>query len=166
MIDTAIWAASLFAPLMTAVVWLCPAARRAIDAKASVYEASRTEGYAGAQASMAATEERRHLLDVRREAIDEDIAREKALLMAETAQYETDRQAAAGVLEDAKEARRKVIAARAEAEAALAPEAAKRALGGDDMTILAEAYAAFCGQYGYANTPTFGAWIGNFRGLG
>ena len=50
-------------------------------------------------------------------------------------------------------------------KAELAPEAARKALGGEDMAILAEAYATFCGQYGYASTPTFGQWIGNFRGL-
>lgn len=156
--DTLIHAAAVFIPLMTAVVWLGPAARRAI-------------GRLGAAGAVTAAErdvdvaERRHRLAVSSGLIDEETAREKARLEAETAQYETDRQAAGEVLAEAVEARRRVIAARAEAETALAFEAARAALGEQDLMALGEAYAAFCREYGYMNVPTFDQWIGDFRGL-
>ena len=165
MVDTLIWAAAIFAPAMTLVVWLAPAMRRAIDAWGSGHSVSAAERDAKAQETLAGVEERRHQLAVGGETIKQEVAREQARLAMETAQYETDAEAARVCLEPAVAARQRALEARAEAEAELAPEAARKALGGEDMAILAEAYATFCGQYGYASTPTFGQWIGNFRGL-
>jgi hypothetical protein len=166
MLETLIWAGVVLAPAMTLVVWLAPAMRRSIDAWGSSHSVSAAERDAKAQAGLVDVEERRHQLAVDGETIREAAARERARLEAETAQFETDAEAARVCLEPAVAARHRALEARAEAEAELAPEAARKALGGEDMAILAEAYATFCGQYGYANTPTFGTWIGNFRGLG
>jgi hypothetical protein len=165
MIDTLIWAGAVLALGMTALLWLLPPARRAIDAWGSAHAVSAAEREAKAQEALAGVEERRHRLAVGGQTIGEEVAREKARLEAEAAQFETDAEAARVCLEPAVAARQRALEARADAEAALAPEAARKALGGEDMAILAEAYATFCGQYGYASTPTFDAWIGNFRGL-
>jgi hypothetical protein len=166
MIDTLIVAAAVFIPLMTLVVWLAPAMRRSIDTWGSGHSASAAERDAKAQETLAGVEERRHQLAVDGETIREAAARERARLAAETAQYETDAEAARVCLEPAVAARTWALEARAEAEAELAPEAARRALGsGEDLQALGAAYAAFCREYGYATVPTFGQWIGSFRGL-
>jgi hypothetical protein len=167
MVDTLIVAAAILIPLMTLVVWLAPAMRRSIDAWGSGHSVSAAERDAKAQETLAGVEERRYQLAVGGETIKQEVAREKARLEAETAQYETDAEAARVCLEPAVAARQRALEARAEAEAELAPEAARKALGGDaeDLAALGKAYAAFVGKYGYMNTPTFAAWIGDFRGL-
>ena len=163
-----IWAGVWFVPLMTLVIWLTPALRRAIEAVTAAHTVTAAERDAGAQASLAYIAERRHRLAVSAALLPEETEAERARLAAETAQYDTDREAAGKVLADAVEARRKVIAARAEAEAGLAPEAARKALedsAGEDMASLGEAYAAYCSAC--LGTPwSFGQWVGNFRGLG
>jgi len=169
MTDTLIWAAVVLLPVMTAVVWLAPAARRAIDAWGSAHQIGQSERDATAQAALVDAEERRHELGVRRETIAGEVEAERARLQAETAQYETDAEAARVCLEPAVDARRRALEARAEAEAELAPEAARRALEGDSgetMAALGTAYASFCAAYGFAGTPTFSDWVGDFRGLG
>lgn len=167
MTDTLIWAAALFIPLMTLVLWLAPSFRRAIDAVAAANTASTAERDVGVQAALADVAERRHQLALRAGLLDEETLAERTRLAADTAKYETDRKAAENVLDAAEAGRREVLAARAEAEAALAPEAARKALeGGEDLSFLGDAYAEFTRQYGYSEMPTFGQWIGNFRGLG
>ena len=162
-----IWAAALFVPLMAAVLGLLGPARRALGRWGDSLAATQAERDAKAALDLADAEEARHGLAVRRGALAEETAREKARLAAETVQFETDAQAARQCLPAAVEARRKALEARAEAEAELAPEAARKALeGAEDLTVLGEAYAEFCREYGYAQVPTFGEWIGNFRGLG
>lgn len=161
-----IWAAVVFVPAMTLVLWLGPALRRAIDSVTAAHTVSAAERDAGVQAALADVAERRHRLAISQALLDEETLAERTRLAAETAQYDTDREAAGKVLDAAVTYRREVLAARAEAEAALAPEAARAALeSGDDLSVLGEAYAEFAREYGYAGVPTFGQWIGNFRGL-
>jgi hypothetical protein len=165
--DTLIWAAVVFVPAMTLVLWLAPALRRAIESVTAAHTVSAAERDAGVQAALADVAERRHQLAISRALLDEETLTERSRLAAETAQYDTDREAAGKVLDTAVATRREVLAARAEEEAKLAPEMARKALeGGDDMSVLGEAYAEFTRQYGYSDVPTFGQWIGNFRGLG
>ena len=166
MLETLIWAGVVLLPVMTAVLCLLPSARRAIDRWGALDPATDAERDAAAQETLAGIAERRHKLAISQALIGEETAREKARLEAETAQYETDAEAARVCLEPAVAARTRALEARAEAEAALAPEAAARAMNdGDDLAVLGEAYAAFCNAYGYANVPTFGQWIGTFKGL-
>lgn len=164
MTDTAIWAAALFIPLMTLVVWLTPSFRRAIESVTAAHAVTTAERDAGVQASLASTAERRLRLAISQALLSEETAAERARLAAETAQYDTDREAAGKVLADAVEARKRVIAARAEAEAELAPEAARKALepGGD---WLAEAYRTYCENYQFADPAPFGRWIQGFDGI-
>lgn len=167
--DTAIWAAALFIPLMTLVICLTPSLRRAIDAVTAAHTVSAAERDAGVHAALTSVTERRHELAVRAGLLSEETAAGRARLAAETAQYDTDREAAGKVLDTAVAARREVIAARAEAEAALAPEAARSALRDDEgksMVALSAAYAAYCGDCPGGITPNgFGDWLGDFEGL-
>lgn len=168
MTDTLIWAGALFIPLMTLVIWLAPSFRRAIDAVAAANTVTAAERDAGVQASLADVAERRHQLAVRSALLDEETLAERTRLAAETAQWDVDREAAGKVLDSAVAARREVLAARAEAEAELAPEAARRALevnGGDTMAALGEAYAAYVRGYGFADPLPFGRWIQGFEGV-
>ena len=164
MVDTLIWAAAIFAPLMTLVVWLAPAMHRSIDAWGSGHSVSAAERDAKAQETLAGVEERRHRLAVDGETIKQKTAREKARLEAETAQFETDAEAARVCLEPAVAARTRALEARAEAEAELAPETARKALDGADMKSLTQAYAAYCAAHPTTPRP-FCDWVGNFRGL-
>src|ERR1700743_2386432 len=115
--DTLIWAAALFIPLMTLVLWLGPALRRAIDSVTAAHTVSAAERDAGVQAALADVAERRHRIAISQALLDEETLAERTRLAAETAQYDTDREAAGKVLDAAVAARREVIAARAEAEA-------------------------------------------------
>lgn len=166
--DTLIWAAVVLVPVMTVVLWLTPALYRAIESWIAAHATDSAERGAGVQVTLADVDERRHELAVRRGLLAEETAAKRAQLLAETAEYDTDREAAGKVLDAAEAARREVLAARAEAEAALAPEMARKALegtAGEDMASLSEAYAAYCNAA--LGTPwSFGQWIGNFRGLG
>ena len=166
--STLIWPAVVFVPAMTVVLWLTPALYRAIESWTAAHAAGSAERGAGVQVTLADAGERRHELAVRHGLLAEETAARRAQLLAEAAGYDTDREAAGKVLDSAIAARREVLAARAEAEAALAPEAARKALdgtGSEDMTSLSEAYAAYCSAA--LGTPwSFGQWMGDFRGLG
>lgn len=167
MLDTVIWAAAWFIPIMTGVVWLAPAAVRALDSKASTYAVSHAERDAKAQQALIDVDERRHQLAVDHETIEQEVARQRARLEAETEQFRIDEKAAERTLDSAIAARNHVLAARAAAEAELAPELARKSLNGsaDDLRVLGDAYAEFCRRYGYDGVPTFSSWVGNFRGL-
>lgn len=166
MTNTLIWAAVVLLPVMTVVLSLLPSARRAIGRWGAAYTVTAAERDAAVQESAAGVAERRHRLALSQALITEETARERARLEAETAQYEMDAEAARVCLEPAVDARRRALEARAEAEAELAPDIARKALeSGEDLKVLGEAYAAFCSAYGFAGTPTFSQWIGNFRGL-
>jgi len=168
MTDTFIWAAVVFVPAMTLVLWLGPALRRAIDSVTAAHAVSAAERDAGVQAALGDVAERRHRLAISQALIDEETLAERTRLAAETAQYDTDREAAGKVLDAAVAYRREVLAARAEAEAELAPEAARKALevnDGDTMAALGEAYAAYVRGYGYADPLPFGRWIQGFEGV-
>lgn len=164
MTDTAIWAAALFIPLMTLIAVLARPLRRAVDQWGGQWASSAAERDATAQQLLAAIETGRHELAVRHSLITEETERERARLAAETAQYDTDQQAAARTLDAATEARNRVLAARAAAEAALAPDAARAALDGSGEW-LAQAYAAYCDNYGYNDPLPFGRWIQGFQGV-
>jgi hypothetical protein len=166
--DTLIWAAVVFVPVMILVVWLAPALRRAIEAVTAAHTVSAAERDAGVQASLASTAERRLRLAISQALLSEETAAERSRLAAETAQYDTDREAAGKVLDTAVATRRQVLAARAEAEAELAPETARAALkdSGEDMGALAQAYAAYCRECPGSVVPHgFGDWLGDFEGL-
>lgn len=167
MTDTLVWAAVVFVPLMVLVVWLAPALRRAIDSVTAAHTVSAAERDAGVQASLVGIAERRHRLAISQGLLDEETLAERARLAAETAQYDTDREAAGKVLDSAVAARREVLAARAEAEAELAPEAARKALEGsaaEEMASLSNAYAAYC-QAAIGTPWSFTDWVGDFKGL-
>jgi hypothetical protein len=167
--DTLIWAAVVFVPLMTLVLLLAPALRRAIEAVTAAHTVSAAERDAGVQATTVGIAERRHKLAISQALLPEETEAERARLAAETAQYDTDREAWGKVLDTAVATRREVLAARAEAEAELAPEAARAALkdSGEDMGALAQAYAAYCqGCPGSVAPYGFGDWLGDFEGLG
>lgn len=168
MTDTLIWAAVVLAPVMTAVLWLAPSCRRAITAWTDAHVATTAERDAAVQDRLAGIEEKRHALALRHATLAEDTAAERARLKAEEADFETEAEACRRTLDEAITARRKALAARADAEAELAPETARKALEGSDaesLAALGEAYAAFCARYGYADIPTFGKWIAGFEGL-
>jgi hypothetical protein len=159
-----IWAGALFVPLIVLVLGLLGPARRAIAQWGDAHAKSAAERDAAAQRVLADVEGDRHQLAIDRANMAAETERERARLAAETAQYETDRKAAEEALAEAVEARKRVIAARAEAEAALAPDAAKSALqpGGD---WLAAAYRTYCENYEYADPLPFGRWIQGFEGV-
>jgi hypothetical protein len=166
--DTLIWAAVVFVPLMTLVLLLAPAVRREIDAATAAHTVSAAERDAGVQASHAGIAERRHKLAISQALLSEETEAERARLAAETAQYDTDREAWGKVLDTAVATNREVLAARAEAEAELAPEVARKTLEGgtgEEMASLSQAYAAYCNAC--PGTPwAFGQWIDGFEGLG
>lgn len=168
MTDTLIWAAVVFIPGMILVIWLAPALRRAIDSVTAAYTVSAAERDAGIQTALTDVAERRYRLAISQALLDEETLAERTRLAAAAARYDTEREAAGKVLDSAIAARREVLAARAEAEAALAPEAARKALEGgaaQEMAALSEAYAAYC-QAALGTPCSFGQWMGNFRGLG
>lgn len=101
MADTLIWAAVVFVPAMIFVLWLGPALRRAIDSVTAAHTVSAAERDAGVQAALADVAERRHKLAISRALIDEETLAERARLAAETAQHDTDREAAGKVLDAA-----------------------------------------------------------------
>lgn len=161
------WAGALFVPLMTLVLGMLGPLRRAVTQWGNAHVTSAAERDAAAQRVLADVEADRHQLAVDRVNIAAHTERERARLAMETAQYETDAEAARRTLDDAAAARAKVLQARADAEAALAPEAARQALDAADGAVMAnltEAYAAYC-----ANCPgtpwSWEQWIGEFEGL-
>ena len=168
MTETLIWAVVALAPPMTAVLWLAPAARRAIVTWTEAHAASAAEREAAVQGQLAGIAERRHALAVKEAARDQEVAAERASLEAYQAQCETDAEAARRTLPDAVTARQAVLAARADAEAALAPAGARKALEGSDaeaLEPLGEAYETYCQEYKGAQPLTFGQWIKGFDGL-
>lgn len=163
-----IWAAVVFVPLMTVILRLLPPCRRAIAAWTDAHVATSAERDAAVRDRLAGIEERRHALALRHATLAEDTAAERARLKAEEAGFETDAEAARRTLDEAVEARRKALAARADAEAELAPEAARKALDAGDaqaLGVLGTAYAAYCREYQLSEPLTFGQWIQGFRGL-
>jgi hypothetical protein len=158
-----IWAAALFVPLMTLVLGLLGPLRHAIGQLAGSYAQTAAEREAKAALDLADAEKSRHVLAVRRGALAEETEREKARLAAETAQLETDAEAARRSLDAAAAARAKAIEARADADAALAPEAARKALEGSGEW-LAGAYQAYCENYQYSEPLPFGRWIQGYDG--
>jgi len=163
-----IWAGALFIPLTVLVLGLLGPLRRAVTQWGDAHAKSAAERDAAAQRVLADVEGDRHQLAIDRANIAAETERERARLAAETAQFETDRQAAGKALAEAVEARRQVLAARAKAEAGLAPEAARAALGsGRDMGALGKAYAVYCQERpSGARLMGFGEWAGNYAGLG
>lgn len=160
MADTAIWAAALFVPLTILVLAVLKPLRRGLDK----WGDSLGPSPAGEYAKLADAAERQFQAAIARATEPERIAAEKARLAAVRAQYETDALAAGKTLDAAMEGRQRVLAARADAEAALAPDAAKAALEGDGGW-LAQAYAAYCDSYGYSDPLPFGRWIQGFDGV-
>lgn len=160
-----IWAAALFVPLMTAVLGLLGPARRALSRWGDSLAATQAERDAKATLDLAEAEESRHKLTVRKEHLPDEVRFEQARLAAETAQYETEAEAARQCLPAAVEARRKALEARGEADAALAPEAARAALqpGGE---WLAGAYSDYLSRMTYSSDILpFGEWVKGFKGV-
>lgn len=164
-----IWAAALFVPLIILVLGLLGPLRRALSQWGDAHAKSAAERDAGVQTALADVAERRHKLAISQALLSEETGSERARLAAETAQYDTEREAAGNVLADAEAALRKVIAARAEAQAELAPEIARAGLkdSSAEMGALANAYAAYCQDCPSSVVPHgFGDWLGDFEGLG
>lgn len=169
MIGDLICAGAVLVPLMTVVLWLAPSCKRVLTALAGAHVATSAERDAAVQDQLLGIEEKRHALALRHGTLGEDTAVRKARLLAEAAEYEQDAEATRRTLDDAIAGRRKALAARAEAEASLAPEAAMKALeagSSEMMEALSTAYREFCRQYGYPEIPTFATWIQGFEGLG
>jgi len=158
-----IWAGAVSVPLMAFVAGILGPLRHAVTQWGDAQGQASDERIAQAALSLAGAETARHELAVRRENLAEEAGREKARLAAETAEFETSAAAARECLPAAVEARKVQLQARADAEAALAPEAARKALdvtGGEVMQHLAKAYAAYCQACADLNvTPhTFSCW--------
>lgn len=162
MTDTLIWAAVTLILGLTVICSLAPSARRALRTWTDAHTVTAAERQAAIDETRVSIEERRHKLAIAKALIAEETENERVRLEAETAQYATDRNAARRVLDDAIAARRKVIGARAEAEAALAPDAARHALEHSEGEWLAQAYAAYCKAC--VGTPwSFGQWIQGYE---
>jgi hypothetical protein len=163
-----IWAGALFVPLMTLVLGTLGPLRRALTRWGDSYEKSAAEREAKAALDLAEAAEKRHSTDVHRRAVDAEVMMEEARLGAGAAQYEADAEAARRSLSAAVAARQRALEARAEAEAALAPELARKALEDDragQMASLSQAYAAYCAAC--EDRPwSFGQWIQGFERLG
>jgi hypothetical protein len=141
-----IWAGAVFVPLMAFVAGILGPLRHALTQWGDAHGQASDERMAQAALSLAGAETARHELAVRRENLAEEAGREKARLAAETAEFETSAAAARECLPAAVEARQAALKARADAETALAPEAARKALDADGgvMQHLTSAYAAYC----------------------
>ena len=161
-----IWAGALVIPLMTLVLGLLGPARRALTRLSDAYGKSAAEREARAALDLADAEQDRHELAVRKGSLAEEVAREKAKLALETAQYETDAAAARQCLPAAVAARRRALEARADAEAALAPEAVRKALE-PGTEWLAGAYTEYLAKMTYHATSIlpFGEWVQGFEGV-
>lgn len=159
-----IWPLAFLVVAMTVVLGLLGPARRALAQWGASYGRSAAEQEAAAAKALAETEEARHELTVRRGALAEETAAEKARLASETAQYETDAKAARECLPAAVEARKRALKARADAEADLAPEAARAALE-KSPAWLAEAYATYCEHSYSGSILPFGRWVQGFEGV-
>ncbi|HMG62823.1 MAG TPA: hypothetical protein VK599_07735, partial [Streptosporangiaceae bacterium] len=72
MTDTLTWAAVVFVPAMTLVLWLGPALRRAIESVTASHAVSAAERDAGVQASLADVAERRQKLAIKAALLDEE----------------------------------------------------------------------------------------------
>jgi hypothetical protein len=156
-------AGAVFVPLMAFVAGILGPLRYAVTQWGDAHGQASDERIAQAALSLADAETARHELAVRRENLAEEAGREKARLVAETAEFETSAAAARECLPAAIEARQAALKARADAEAALAPEAARKALnatGGEVMQHLSEAYAAYCRTSSDLNVEphTFSNW--------
>lgn len=165
-LETIIWAVVVFIPVMSVLVWLSRHVRAWTDAWIAGQSLTSAEREAVANHALAEAGERLDALELRRSVLSERTAAERARLVMETAQYETDVRAAERSLEAAVQARQQVITARAQAEADLAPEHARASIphASDEMTVLGAAYAAYCAAC--QTTPyTFDTWIGDFEGL-
>jgi hypothetical protein len=165
--NTLIWAAALFVPSMTLVLGTLGPLRRAMTRWGDSCGKSAAEREAKAALDLAEAAEKRHSTDVHRRAVDAEVMMEEARLGAGTAQYEADAEAARRSLPAAVAARQRALEARAEAEAQLAPELARKALDGsaaEQMASLSQAYAAYCRECD--DRPwSFGQWIQGFEGL-
>ena len=166
-----IWAGAVFVPLMAFVAGILGPLRYAVTQWGDAHGKASDERMAQAALSLIGAETARHELAVRRENLAEETGREKARLAAETAEFETSAAAARECLPAAVEARQAALKARADAEAALAPEAARRALtatGGEVMQHLSEAYAAYCRTSSDLNVEphTFSNWAGRLNWAG
>jgi hypothetical protein len=162
-----IWAGAVFVPLMAFVAGILGPLRYAVTQWGDAHGKASDERMAQAALSLAGAETARHELAVRRENLAEEAGREKARLAAETAEFETSAAAARECLPAAVEARKLQLQARADAEAALAPEAARKALDADGggMQHLTSAYAAYCqacADIG-ASPYRFNHWIQGFE---
>lgn len=163
-----IWAGAVFVPLMAFVAGILGPLRQAVTQWGDAHGQASDERIAQAALGLAGAETARHELAVRRENLAEEAGREKARLAAETAEFETSAAAARECLPAAVEARQVALKARADAEAALAPEAARKALDATDgevMQHLSEAYAAYCQTCASIRvTPSrLGTWAQGFN---
>ena len=158
-----IWPLAFLIVAMTAVLGLLGPARRSLRLLGDSLAGTQAERDAKAALDLAEAEESRHKLAVRREHLADEVRFEQARLAAETARLETDAEAARQCLPAAVAAREAALKARAEAEAALAPEAARKALE-ESPAWLAEAYAAYC-EHSYSSAVLpFGRWIQGYDG--
>lgn len=161
--ETLIWAAVVLIPVLIILRFLARPVRHALDTWTAQHTVSEAERDAELQAGLTNIAERHDELDLRRATLAERTAAERARLAAETAQYETDLKAAEATVGAAAEARKQVLAARAEAECALAPELAATGARRSDgeMQALQEAYSTYCRRVTFP--ATFGAWIQGYR---
>ena len=165
--STLIWAVLALIVILTGFRYFARPLIRAIDAWGMQHARTAAQADAAAQAELTQVAERRDELALRQATLSERTAAERARLVTETAQYQIDADAARETLEEAVTARRQVLAARADAEAALAPELARSALDGTrdvELRSLIEAYTAYCEACN--GVPAgFSYWLGNFNGL-
>jgi hypothetical protein len=136
-------------------------ARRMIETWISEHTVTAAERDVAIQRELAGIGERRDALALSQATLGERAAAAKARLAAETAQYDTDAEAARRAIDAAVAARQQALAARGQAEADLAPDLVRAAASG--QVDLAAAYTAYCRACADINsTPwSFHHWIGN-----
>ncbi|MDB5178771.1 MAG: hypothetical protein JWN01_714 [Patescibacteria group bacterium] len=159
-----IWAVALTTVALAALFYLGRPARRALEAMATSRVANEGDRELAREQKLLQLEERRVQLEKSRGVLEDEIAAAIAKLRAETADYEVEAKAADGALADAVEAKRRVAAARADAEARLAEEFARanhKVAPSQPSREMMEGYTRACSYYLSQGTdiPTLGEWL-------
>jgi hypothetical protein len=164
------WAGALVLIVLPVVLYFARPARKALNSIAADHTTSDEERAANLRAKLIKLEERQHELSINEGTLPEQIEARKAQLRAQAAQSQTDAIAAENTIPAATEALSRVIAARAEAEVALAPDFVRGQWPthdtSDGMKALGKAYETYCESVHPTESPLpFGSWMSGFRGL-
>jgi hypothetical protein len=160
-IDNLIWALVLLSLGMTCIFLIARPLRRALNAVATERVRSAVERDLAVQTGLVELAERRNDLAIQSATLTEEQERRAVQLRTEIAAYETDIKAASETLPEAIAARKVVLAARAEAEAAAAPELLGHTTSnGEALARMYEVYCKYMREGGYSPC-TFENWKGD-----